>query len=271
MHDPRTEFFLSGVAGDASDIIPDSALLGLSNEQRAAAAYYFGIVALKPGALGDNLLDAISCARAVSSDPPYRRMLDRILICAPKVENLPDVQASIAVRQYAQGIEAFLVSTRQDPPSFGELWSLAESVKVPAIPPPAREFRYADNAELRRRVNAFTAKRPDYSIRINSRCWRVRGHMDAYFRCSLNGPEVAYYLTWHQEIYDLIAGMLPVGSVAKLLSLERELSEWRLRVTTPEALYSTVLPAAPTAEECEAALRLLYLVKWADGEVGPTN
>jgi hypothetical protein len=139
-----------------------------------------------------------------------------------------------------------------------------------AFPPYA--FAWGDEAEIHRRVKAFAAQVPDYFTVMNSRDWRrVTEHMNAYFHVSRNGPEVAYYLVHHQEIYDAIIAAPPVDAVAKLLSLERKLAECRQLRVSPRILYSTPVPIAPTPEESEAAMRLLYLVTWAHGEVGAAN
>jgi hypothetical protein len=236
------------------------ALLELSNEQRATAGSFFGAVAAKPNAMGEDFLDAIARARAtLSNDLMYRCMLDRMLIGAPKVENLPTAQASTAIRQWAQRIELF----------FGGPFGRG-AAKAPALPLPACEFTWSDDTELNRRVKAFSERVPDYYAVMNRCSWRVPEYVQAYFRASLNAPEVAYYLGQHKEIYDAIAAAQPIGAVARLLSLERELAEWRYRMT-PESLYSTPLPASPTPEECTAAQRLLHLVTWADREVGTAN
>lgn len=236
-------------------------LLGLSDEQRSTVGAIFGAVAAQPGALVDNLLDAVARARALSNDSTYRSMLDRMLMYAPKVENLPDAQASAAIRQWAQRIELFF-----DPKNL----PLGQGTADAWPPLPACEFSWADDAEIHRRVKAFAERVPNYYAVVNSCSWGVPEHMNAYFRVSVNGPEVAYYLGQHEKTYDAIVAASPVGAVAKLLSLERELTEWRQHMT-PETLYSAALPAAPTPEECEAAMRLLYLVNWAHGEVGTAN
>ena len=137
-------------------------------------------------------------------------------------------------------------------------------------PLPACEFMWADDAELNRRVQAFSERAPDYYTVMNDCNWRVPGYVQAYLRASLNAPEVAYYLVHHKQIYDAIAATQPIGAVAKLLSLERKLAECR-GLMKPRTLYSTPLPIAPTPEECAAALRLLHLVTWAHTEVGPAN
>ncbi len=49
-------------------------------------------------------------ARAVGKDLMFRRMLDRTLIGGPKVENLSTVQASTAIRRWAQRVELFFAS-----------------------------------------------------------------------------------------------------------------------------------------------------------------
>lgn len=83
-------------------------LLDLSNGRRATVRAFFGAVAAKQDAMGEDFLNAVAKARAVGKEPMFRRMLDWMLICAPKVESLPDAQASTAIRQWAQRIELFL-------------------------------------------------------------------------------------------------------------------------------------------------------------------
>lgn len=134
---------------------------------------------------------------------------------------------------------------------------------------PVCEFTWADDTELSRRVKAFSERAPDYYMAINSCSWRVPGYVQAYLRASLNAPEVAYYLVHHKQIYDAIAATQPIGAVAKLLSLERELAGCR-GLMKPGTLYSTPLLLAPTPEEFAAAQRLLHLVAW-DSEVGTAN
>ena len=80
------------------------ALLGLSNEQRKTLGGYFGAVAAKPDATREDFLDAAERARTVSDDPAYQRSVDRMLMSAPNVRDMPTAQASQAVRQWARGI-----------------------------------------------------------------------------------------------------------------------------------------------------------------------
>ena len=135
---------------------------------------------------------------------------------------------------------------------------------------PGFEFTWADDLELTRRVKAFSEKVPDYYDVINSCCWTVPGHMNAYFRASGNAPQVAYYLGQHREIYDDIAAAQPIEAVAKLLSLERELAKC-YRLMKPATLYSTPLLLTLTSEEYAAAQRLLQLVAWHHTEAGTPN
>lgn len=80
------------------------ALLGLSNDQRRTLGNYFGAVAAKPDATREDFLDAAERARTVSDDPAYQRSVDRMLMSAPNVRELPTAQASQAIRQWARGI-----------------------------------------------------------------------------------------------------------------------------------------------------------------------
>lgn len=80
------------------------ALLGLSNDQRKTLGGYFGAVAANPNATREDFLDAAERARTVSQDPAYQRSVDRMLMSAPNVRDLPTAQASQAVRQWARGI-----------------------------------------------------------------------------------------------------------------------------------------------------------------------
>jgi hypothetical protein len=86
------------------------ALLGLSDEQRATAGAAFGAVAAKSGATGEDFLNAVAEARAIVKGLVFRRMLDRMLICGPKMESLTTAQASTATRRWAQRIELFFAS-----------------------------------------------------------------------------------------------------------------------------------------------------------------
>lgn len=80
------------------------ALLGLSNEQRRTLGNYFGSVAANPNASREDFLNAAEQARTVSDDPAYQRSVDRMLMSAPNVRDMPTAQASQAVRQWARGI-----------------------------------------------------------------------------------------------------------------------------------------------------------------------
>ena len=94
--------------------------------------------------------------------------------------------------------------------------------------------------------------------------------MQAYFRTSLNAPEVAYYLGKHKKIYDVITAVQPTGAVAKLLSIERELAKCH-PLMRAETLYCTPLLPVPTPDEFAVAHRLLHLVTWAHSEAGTAN
>ena len=80
------------------------ALLSLSNEQRKTIGNYFGAVAANPNASREDFLDAAEQARSVSGDPSYQRSVDRMLMAAPNVRDLPTDKASQAIRQWARGI-----------------------------------------------------------------------------------------------------------------------------------------------------------------------
>lgn len=80
------------------------ALLSLSNEQRKTIGNYFGAVAAKPNATGQDFMDAVEQARGVSDDPSYQRSVDRMLMGAPHIATLPTEQVSGVIRNYSRGI-----------------------------------------------------------------------------------------------------------------------------------------------------------------------
>lgn len=80
------------------------ALLSLSNDQRQTAGQYLAAVAAKPNATIEDLQDAVTRAEDVSDDPGYRKALENLKYSTPQVHNLPDAQASTAIRQFARGV-----------------------------------------------------------------------------------------------------------------------------------------------------------------------
>ena len=137
-------------------------------------------------------------------------------------------------------------------------------------PPPACEFTWAADAELHRRLTAFAERVPNYSAVVNSCSWDIPSYVQVYFRVSPNTFELVFYLRQHREIYDAIVTARPVEAVARLISLERKLSNCR-QLMKLATLYSTPLLLTPTSEEYATAQRLLYLVAWHHTEAGAAN
>lgn len=80
------------------------AMLNLSNEQRTSMGNYFGAVAAKPNATGEDLMTAVENARSLSDDPSYQRSLDRVLVSTPNTHGMTDAQGSAAIQNFARNV-----------------------------------------------------------------------------------------------------------------------------------------------------------------------
>lgn len=123
------------------------------------------------------------------------------------------------------------------------------------------EFAWADNQELRQRVDGFAATMPDYCTVVNGCHWSVSPHMEAYLRSSKNGPQLSYYLAKHLDLYAAVLGAQPVCSLAMLLNLDRQL-QIAACAASPQLVYAAKYDITPTPDDMLAADRLQRLFAW---------